>query len=336
MRKIAKKLFYEILCPALLLVGTDKLLRKASKNRNLIIMYHGVSKTRHFDINGRHLPAEQFERQLLYFRKNFDIVSLETICDMKRKGLGVKRKTIALTFDDGFLNNLETAKPLLEKYQIPATIFICGISLIDKNYIHPSDLIDLIRVSSRDEVDINGSRFIKLGNRLIHNESGVDAYSYVNTLSLEEWSDFLASLNSVYNSLNIATKVDKEVHALISAEDVRLMDSNPLLGVGSHSYHHVNLAKLTPGEIVNQLTFSKKTLEQHSAKAIDALAFPYGNFNDDLVFLSQEAGYKYLIAGGDVLNKYKDSVFPRMGVLSSASYAFNILSLSWGFRKFGF
>lgn len=336
MRKIVKKLFYEILCPALFIIGIDKLLRKVSKNRNLIIMYHGVSKTKHFDINGRHLPAEQFERQLLYFKKNFDIVSLETICEMKLKDLHVKKHTIALTFDDGFLNNVQTAIPLLEKYHIPATIFICGISLLDTNYIHPSDLIDLIRVSSKAEAEINGSRFVKSRNQLIHSENGLDAYNHLNTLSFEEWNNFLDSLRTLYNTLNTTSKIDKEVYELISAQTIRLLDSSPLIGIGSHSYQHINLTNLSHSEIMDQLTSSKKVLEQYSAKPIDAVAFPYGNYNEDVVSASQEAGYKYLIAGGDVLNKYRHSVFPRMGVLSGATYSFNILSLNWGFKKFGF
>jgi peptidoglycan/xylan/chitin deacetylase (PgdA/CDA1 family) len=336
MRKIIKKLFYKILCPALLVIGIDRFLRQVSKNRNLIIMYHGVSKAKHFNINGRHLPAGQFERQLLYFKRNFNIVSLKTICEMKLKDLHVRKHTIALTFDDGFLNNVQTAIPLLEKYHIPATFFICGISLLDKNYIHPSDLIDLIRVSSNAEVEINGSRFVKSGNQLIHNENGLDAYSHLNTLSFSEWNEFFASLKTVFNTLNTRSTIDKEVYELISAQTCRPLDSAPLIGIGSHSYHHINLTNLSHNEIIDQFTSSKKALELYSAKPIDAVAFPYGNYNEDVISASKEAGFKYLIAGGDVLNKYRDLVFPRMGVLSAATYSFNILSLNRGFKKFGF
>ncbi len=255
---------------------------------------------------------------------------------MKRKGLRVEKRTIALTFDDGFLNNVQTAIPLLEKYHIPAMIFICGISLLDRSYIHPSDLIDLIRVSSTSDVEINGSRFVKSGSRLIHSESGLDAYSHLNTLSLREWNDFYAGLKAINNTLNTTSKIDKEVYELISGDTIRQLDSSSLIRIGSHSYEHINLANLTKSEIMDQLTFSKKTLEQYSGKPIEAIAFPYGNYNEEVVCRSQEVGYKYLIAGGDVSDEYRNSVFPRMGVLSAASYSFNILSLNWGFKKFGF
>ena len=69
---------------------------------------------------------------------------------------------------------------------------------------------------------------------------------------------------------------------------------------------------------------------------IDVIAFPYGYFNSDVVALSRETGYKYLLAGGSISEEWKQSVFPRIGILNMAGYAFNILSISRGFQKFGF
>jgi peptidoglycan/xylan/chitin deacetylase (PgdA/CDA1 family) len=234
------------------------------------------------------------------------------------------------------LNNIQNAKPLLEKYQIPATIFICGINLIEENYIHPSDLIDLIRISSGDEVVINEEKFVKVANRLVHSERGLEANTYLNTLAFGHWSDFCASLKAICHQLNILNKIDSEVYALISDKDLRQLDAAPLVGIGSHSYHHVNLRNLTDPEIQRQVDFSKQTLEKNSSKPVEALAFPYGYYNENVIRLARKTGYKYLIAGGNVPKEYRDSVFPRIGILNAVSCSFNILSVNRGFRKFGF
>src|SRR5687768_498906 len=144
MRLFLKFLFYRIFCPFLFFAGADNFLRRISKNRRLIIMYHGIGRDITTPVNGRHLPVEQFEKQLRYFRKNFNIISLEELCEMKLKGIHPKKHTIALTFDDGYLNNISNALPLLKKYRIPATFFISTASLNEPEYIHPSDYLDLI------------------------------------------------------------------------------------------------------------------------------------------------------------------------------------------------
>ena len=83
-------------------------------------MYHGV-RTGQLRINGRHITAKHFEKQLQYFKRKFSVVPLDQLCEMKFAGVVPEKHAIALTFDDGFVNNLTVALPLLEKYGLPAT-----------------------------------------------------------------------------------------------------------------------------------------------------------------------------------------------------------------------
>src|SRR5687767_7412630 len=105
-RKIIKYLVYNICYPLLLFFLYDKILRYFAKHKMLIVTYHGISLKNQNLINGRHLSAHQFEKHLKYYKRNFNIVSLEAICEMKQKKVVPDRHTVALTFDDGFLNNL--------------------------------------------------------------------------------------------------------------------------------------------------------------------------------------------------------------------------------------
>ena len=47
----------------------------------------------------------------------------------ENKWLRYTKKTITISFDDGFANNLNVALPILEKYDIPVTFFVSGIHL---------------------------------------------------------------------------------------------------------------------------------------------------------------------------------------------------------------
>ena len=74
--------------------------------------------------NFRHSP-EGFERQLLELRqRGYEFVSLAGLVDNIRSQGAEKPGTVAVTFDDGWLDNYEFALPVLKKLSIPATFFV--------------------------------------------------------------------------------------------------------------------------------------------------------------------------------------------------------------------
>ena len=332
MKRAAKYLFYQIICPLLLFFGFDKFLRSVSSNRRLIIMYHGVSREKNFAINGRHLPSDEFEEHLKYFKRNFDILSLADLCD--RHESSQTRRSIALTFDDGYLNNVQNAIPLLLKYQIPATFFISTIGLTDQEYIHPSDYIDLICKSTSKSLYINGMRFQHTNGH--RTDSGKSAYSYINSLNLQEFNQTLFTLKKNYPVKNVLKGIDPELYTLITSDTITEFASENLITAGSHSHDHVNLNMLSTEELDHQVGFSKRILESGTQKPVNSIAFPYGYFNEDVVARSLQHGYQYLLAGGSVADKWQNRVFPRIGILNMAGHAFNMLSINRGFRNFGF
>lgn len=295
-------------------------------------MYHGVRKN-HGRINGRHITAKQFEQQLRYFSKHYKVVSLQEICSQKQQGVTPEHNTIALTFDDGFLNNITVALPLLIKYQMPATFFVCSANLEEKKYFHPTDLVDLLRSTTRqDEITIGHEKFIRKEYQLFH-ENGEPAYQYINSLSLEQWEKTLKLLSDQCDQTKAFMKIDPELYVLA---DKHLLRSLPAtISIGSHSHYHHNLLVLTPSELKQQLEHSRNILEQHIT-TIESFAFPYGYFDQNVLQAAKKAGYSYLIAGGDVAPEYSADVFPRIGVLDGAGFAYTMLSISKGFKRFGF
>jgi peptidoglycan/xylan/chitin deacetylase (PgdA/CDA1 family) len=63
--------------------------------------------------------------------------------------------------------------------------------------------------------------------------------------------------------------------------------------IGSHLCHHVHLDQLSLPEIKFELTVSKRLLENELGKQIYSVAYPFGSYNDDVLVIAEEAGYKY-------------------------------------------
>ena len=78
-------------------------------NQKLVIYYHSVMKK----------DIRSFDKQMKYLAKHFATLKASELLRAKNS-----KKTIAVTFDDGFQNFYDNAFPVLKKYNIPATVFI--------------------------------------------------------------------------------------------------------------------------------------------------------------------------------------------------------------------
>lgn len=86
----------------------------------IILNYHSISND---DIDTYTVTPQQLEKQLQYFSKKYELISLEQLLDILKTGFPTKNYGL-VTFDDGYQDNLINALPILEKYKIPAAFFI--------------------------------------------------------------------------------------------------------------------------------------------------------------------------------------------------------------------
>ncbi len=105
------------------MLGVPSVLRRAKRGAT-ILCYHGVERSiRDVRVQKLHTPLELFEKQIGYLKRNFEIVSLAELRAEVLSGRPSARQ-VAITFDDGYRNNLTIAGPLLHALRIPFTVFV--------------------------------------------------------------------------------------------------------------------------------------------------------------------------------------------------------------------
>jgi hypothetical protein len=88
----------------------------------MILMYHRVAEVG-LDPWGLNVSPDHFAEHLEVIRAYFHPLGLQALLEEHREGK-MPVRSVTLTFDDGYADNLYTARPLLERYEIPATVFL--------------------------------------------------------------------------------------------------------------------------------------------------------------------------------------------------------------------
>ena len=116
-------------------IGVPGYLRalRGLKSRSIaIVMYHGVSAIPLPVFNWCHVDSAEFEKQIDFLASEYTVLHLSEVVERMKNGRPLPRATACVTFDDGLRNVVTTAFPILERRQVPATVFLVT-SLVGTN-----------------------------------------------------------------------------------------------------------------------------------------------------------------------------------------------------------
>ena len=120
MGKYYRKILTRNLTPIVNLLGIDRLTKPFYSGKGQILMFHRVIPTSRKARIHNHLSLEVSPEQLneivLYFKKrNYDFINLDFLPGWLKQNSYSNRKFVIISFDDGYLDNLEYALPVLAK-----------------------------------------------------------------------------------------------------------------------------------------------------------------------------------------------------------------------------
>src|SRR5687767_9545235 len=98
------------------------------RRRATVLMYHRVLPSpRTADVHSSEsivVSAANFERHMRLLRRHFNPVSVAELDDMLAVRAPWKPRAVLVTFDDGWFDNAAYAAPILERYRVPAVVFV--------------------------------------------------------------------------------------------------------------------------------------------------------------------------------------------------------------------
>jgi peptidoglycan/xylan/chitin deacetylase (PgdA/CDA1 family) len=227
-------------------------------------------------------------RQLRFLRRAAHVVDLSEAMDTLQAGGTLPPRSVALTFDDGYRDNLTDAVPLLQELGLCATFFLVP---------------DVLSGVTTPWWEVVGAAFERTGRRSIRfDDRTLCLTGDARRLGYEVVCEVLKRVDEQTRQQRVRALVD-ELHPGAEAavgplfldwDDARALLRNGMR-VGSHSLDHVILANEEPAEQRRNLSESRRLLESHLDVEIRLLAYPNGSTDDfDRVTeaAAREAGYR--------------------------------------------
>ncbi len=282
-------------------------------NSILVLLYHGVTDQSAGKLNNlrnynkKHLNKDAFEKQIESIVKFCDVISIDQLVYYWNNNYEFKKPTAVITFDDGFKNNYVIAKPILEKYEVPATFYISTGNVNDQKLFWV-DLLEIIFSNTKIK-EINKSSFPTIYSFIPNQKNNIDIdnrFSKIKVLNKikiklkvchpsyrERAINKIASELEVQNCFKIENCNSE--YSILSWNELKEIQSNNLFTIGGHSRFHNILSKLSGNDLVKEIKGSIIDINKNLGTFSGHYAYPEGqpeHFNSETITVLKKFGVK--------------------------------------------
>lgn len=263
-------------------------LRERWARSPVILLYHRVAVEAP-DPFGLCVSPPNFAAQLEVLSSEHEPVSVAELVARVRLGQATRRE-VAVTFDDGYRDNLEAALPLLRRHGVPATFFIASGQSRERGFWWDALELALLRNAS-----LPSRISVRLGSRS-------EAFDCTNPLRafhrLHERLIVLPpgprqdALRAVIEASGLAPGRDAAERVLTPSQIKAIADA-PRMEIGAHSVTHSLLTRLSTAERREEIRRSRSDLEALVGRPVRGFAYPYGYFDPATIDDAREEGVEY-------------------------------------------
>jgi peptidoglycan/xylan/chitin deacetylase (PgdA/CDA1 family) len=273
-------------------------------SKPLILMYHRIADEP-VDYWGLAVSPTHFEEHLCVLRRARRPLALsEFVAQLAAETL--PSDAVALTFDDGYVDNLLAGLPLLAAAGVPATVFL-ATGYLDQSAPFWWDELASLMLSGTAPVGFEAP--VKGVN--ISFNFGTESRTVDGAVSVSLLERRRAALEAIYQPLRRLSGDEREsimnklradfarperapsLGRAMTSEEVQRLVTCGLVTIGAHTVTHPILPELEPDARQRELTTSKLACEAIIQAPVTAFAYPFGETNADVGEAVKMAGFAF-------------------------------------------
>lgn len=280
----------------------------------IVLMYHSVAPddVAEFIDPPNRLAPEMFERQMAFLSEHRRVVPLSQMVDQVVSGVSPAAGTVCITFDDGYLDNLTTAAPILEKYRLSATLFL-ATGYVSRGETQWADVLhrlmqrrtaDRLRIPSPEgqEIDLGSDTGRRAVRKLLHRR--------LLEATPGERHQLLVEIEHQLLPQGIAPRLT------LNWDDVReLQHRYPFFEVGGHTREHIDLRMHCGNAARGEIDGCAEDLRRELGVHPRYFSFPYGRWCAETREIVCASGWRAAVGDGGNIRVGRASdlfVIPRV------------------------
>ncbi len=283
-------------------IGINARLHDLHREKLLVLCYHGVvpgdQKLDPFFYRIM-VDCGEFDRQLGILRRLFTPVSVLELLDSLEGRAELPDRAALVTFDDGYLNNLTQAVPILERHGIPALFNVTTGYIGTRRMLWPLELgLRILRWHGPILPIPDGRPDRRLHRELPRRRLAEELLELCKRLPDEAREAYLDRLRD--GPMDAAD--DSAQWSFLSWDDVRELKRRGF-AIGSHTVEHPILTRVDGKRMKRELEESKAKLEKELGEPCASIAYPNGargDFSLEVTRAARDAGYRlgFILTGG--------------------------------------
>jgi peptidoglycan/xylan/chitin deacetylase (PgdA/CDA1 family) len=305
---------------------------RPARTSPIILMYHRVSA---LEIDPWELAVspEHFSDQIRTLRETRTPLRMSDFIS-RLQANDLPDNAIAITFDDGYRDNLLVAKPILEREGVPATVFLANGGLGSSTGFWWDELAHLVLRRSQainGNIDLPDQR-VGISLKRIDHDDGHDTRWTASRRPRSARQKTYMSLWRTLRALDCQTRwkamaslrlaleesPPQETDSTLCESQVSLLTAGGLIDIGAHTINHPMLSKLNFDEQTREIAGSVAFCRDMGQRQI-GFTYPFGDLNDSAKRAVRNSGALWACSTrNNAVNKKNFDVFdlPRVAALN--------------------
>ena len=265
---------------------------------------------------------DRFDLLMSFVARNLAVLELADAVDRLRRG-ALPRRACCITFDDGYSDNLTIALPILEKFCLPATVFV-ATGYLDGGRMFNDAVIDCISLTNEPRLDL---RSLGLGVHVL-NSNAAKSTAVAAILDVLKFSDPERRNQQVDGLLQVAACGGLPTDIMLTSDQLREM-SRRGVEIGGHTVTHPVLTSVGNDRALSELAEGKRCLERIVGKPVSSFAYPNGrptrDYGSQHVVMAKEVGFERAVttAAGVAVRSTDAFQLPRFSPWNRSMFAWN-------------
>ncbi len=279
-------------CSGLLRLG----LRRARRGLTILI-YHRIlpaAEAHKHPLRNMVVTRECFEQQVAWLARRMNVVTVRDGLDALNRGSTGRKPLVALTFDDGYLDNAQHAAPILEANGVRGTFFVTtGFLRGEPMWFDRAMLWYGANRGAATGGAPGAPAHEKAPQLSTTNPAFQEARSHLR--SIDSWLGWLKAMtrgdrDRVLHALG-ATRVPDCCAAMTVDQVVEMSKRGH--EIAAHTVHHPILSNEPPESVRAELLDAKREIETWTGKPVTGFCYPNGLCSESVREACIDAGYTY-------------------------------------------